>query len=103
MDAVFAKIPFTGDVTENETILKFAIKLYELDQARCAKYMPAIAKASVMVICDERCRDEIPHPFRQQLGQFVRQVVAQHAQTELAQMESQMSNEEKEELAKMMQ
>lgn len=78
-DAVFAKIPFNGDVNENETILKFAMKLFEVDQARAIKYMPTIAKTSVMVICDERCRDEIPLAFRKQLGQFVRQVVSQHA------------------------
>ena len=28
MDNIFNKIPFTGDETENETILKFAFKLY---------------------------------------------------------------------------
>jgi len=31
MDSVFEKIPFTGDDTENETILKFAWKLYQED------------------------------------------------------------------------
>ena len=31
MDGIFAKIPFTGDATENETILKFAFNLYNAD------------------------------------------------------------------------
>lgn len=29
IDSVFNQIPFEGDDTENETVLKFAAKLYE--------------------------------------------------------------------------
>ena len=29
LDSVFQKIPFQGDDAENETVLKFAAKLYE--------------------------------------------------------------------------
>ena len=31
LDSVLTKIPFEGDVTENETILKFAMKLYQAE------------------------------------------------------------------------
>jgi hypothetical protein len=39
LDEVFQQIPFSGDVNENETILNFAFKLYQSEQALCLKYM----------------------------------------------------------------
>jgi hypothetical protein len=75
LDSIFDKIPFLGDVTENETILKFAFKLYEQDQALCLKYMEKIAITCIKVICDERCRDDIKSDFRQKVGQFVKIIV----------------------------
>ena len=46
-----------GDLTENETVLKFTFKLYESDQATCIQYMNVIAKTAVKVIVDEKCAD----------------------------------------------
>jgi len=31
LSSIFSKVPFTGDDTENETILKFVFKLYQAD------------------------------------------------------------------------
>ena len=31
VNSIFSQIPFVGDETENETIINFAIKLYEVD------------------------------------------------------------------------
>ena len=39
IDSIFAKMPLCGDETENETVLKFAMKLYQQDQQCCLKYM----------------------------------------------------------------
>jgi len=83
MDSVFDKVPFTGDETENETILKFAFKLYQQDQAMCMKYMEKIATTCVKVIADEKCADVIEPKFKRQAGAFIKEVVMQHAQATL--------------------
>ena len=75
IDSVFQKIPFEGDETENETILKFAFKLYQADQATCLKYMEPIAKTCLKVIVDEKCADGIEAKFKKEVGQFIKSVV----------------------------
>ena len=79
MDSVFEKIPFTGDDTENETILKFAFKLYNNDQQLCLKYMDKIATTCVKVIADEKCADMMLPKFKREVGEFIKTVVMQHA------------------------
>jgi len=83
IDSIFQKIPFEGDMTENETILKFSFKLYEADQATCVKYMDNIARTALKVIVDEKCADEIKYTFKKEVGQFINKVVMQHAQNVL--------------------
>ena len=83
MDNIFQKIPFTGDETENETILKFAFKLYSADQEMCLKYMDKIATTSVKVIADEKCADQMLPKFKREVGQFIKTVVMKHAQSKL--------------------
>jgi hypothetical protein len=75
IDSIFQKIPFEGDMTENETILKFSFKLYEADQAMCVKYMDNIARTCIKAIVDERCADDIKYTFKYQIGQFINKVV----------------------------
>ena len=41
----------------SKTILKFAFKLFEADQATCVKYMDKIAYTCVKVIVDEKTAD----------------------------------------------
>lgn len=102
VDSVFQKIPFEGDDAENETALKFAAKLYEQDQATCLKYMDRIALACVKVLVDEKTADAIPTKFQYQVGQMINQIVAPHAQATLQELESKMSEHEKEQLQKFM-
>ena len=83
IDAIFQKIPFTGDDTENETIIKFAFELFKSDQETCLKYMDKLAITCVKVICDEKCADSIEPKFKKEVGQFINQVVVQHAQATL--------------------
>lgn len=67
------------------------------------KYQNPITTTCLKVVCDERCRDEIKTDFRKKVGQFIKVNVTQYAPAMLQQFESQMSAEEKEEMAKMMQ
>ena len=68
VDSICQKIPFEGDQTENETILKFIQKLYVADQATCIKYMVPIAKTCVKVIADEACADGMEAKFKREVG-----------------------------------
>jgi len=43
IESIYAKVPLTGDDTENECILKMSFKLYQSDQANCLKFMDKIA------------------------------------------------------------
>ena len=101
MDSVFSKIPFEGDVTENETILQFAFNMYNTtDQPIVLKYMPQIATTCIKVICDEKTSDSIQLKFRKTVGEFIKGAVMQHAQGLLQECEAKMTQDEKEELAK---
>ena len=71
VDSIFQKIPFEGDMTENETILKFTFKLFEVDQATCIRYMDNIARTAIKCIVDEKCADDLKKTFKQQVGQFI--------------------------------
>ena len=88
IDSVFQKIPFDGDETENETVIKFTMKLIQTDQATCIKYMENIAKTCVKIIVDERCADGVEAKFKKEVGQFIKTIVAQHAQPILQAMEA---------------
>ena len=79
IDSVFQKVPFHGDDTENETVLKFAFKLYQADEATCVKYMDQIARTAVKVIADEKCADSIEPKFKREVGQYINTVVVKHS------------------------
>lgn len=68
VESICQKIPFEGDLTENETVLKFIQKLYQVDQATCLKYMDAIAKTCVKVIADEATADGMEAKFKREVG-----------------------------------
>lgn len=68
IDSVFQKVPFQGDDTENETVLKFAFKLYQSDEQTCIKYMDQIARTAVKVIADEKCADGMEPKFKREVG-----------------------------------
>ena len=102
LGSVFNALPFEGDDTENETILKFALKLYQAEQETCVKYMDKIAQACVKVIADEKTADIMEPKFKREVGKFLLHVVMKYAQGTLQQMEASMTNDEKSELQKYM-
>mmetsp|Transcript_1414 Transcript_1414/g.1902 ORF Transcript_1414/g.1902 Transcript_1414/m.1902 type:complete len:396 (+) Transcript_1414:2138-3325(+) len=102
LDSMFEKIPFSGDDTENETVLKFAFKLYQQDNQTSLKYMEKIAQTCLKCIVDDKCADQLLPKFKREVGQFLKTVVVQHAQAYLQQAEGQMNEFEKKELAKYM-
>uniref|UniRef100_A0A7S3FVR3 Importin N-terminal domain-containing protein n=1 Tax=Strombidium rassoulzadegani TaxID=1082188 RepID=A0A7S3FVR3_9SPIT len=100
IDSVFQKIPFSGDETENETVLKFAFILYEADKETCVKYMEQIARTCVKVIADEKTADMMEPKFKKEVGQFINSAVVSHAAATLQELEGQMNQYEKEEMQK---
>jgi len=68
IESIFQKIPFEGDDTENECVLKFAKKLYQIDPETCIKHMNQIAKTCVKVIADEKCADGMETKFKKEVG-----------------------------------
>ena len=72
-------MPFQGDDTENETVLKFVFKLHQSDEATCIKYMDQIARTAVKVIADEKCADGIEAKFKREVGQFISTVIMKHS------------------------
>jgi len=101
IDSIFQKLPFNGDVAENETALEYAFSLFENDRATFDKYLGPIAKTAMKVLVDEKCVDEIKLEFRQKVALFTKSVLATHAEGLLKEMHDQMSDLEKEELKKM--
>ena len=81
------KIPFNGDVNENETILKFAFNIYSIckninhilnhiciEKAKIEPYMDNVIYTCMKVLVDEKC-DEIEDSFKYEVGKFVKNIV----------------------------
>lgn len=79
VDSVFEKIPFEGDDSENETVLKFAAKLYETDQETCLKHMDKIAITCVKCLVDDKASDALTAKFKYQVGEMINKIVVNHA------------------------
>ena len=79
VDSVLLAMPLEGDMTENETLLKFAWKLYQIDQALCLKYIDNITKTCVKTLIDEKCADDMKPEFKKEVGQFIKSVCSQHS------------------------
>lgn len=65
--------------------------------------MSAIATTCVQVICDDKIADVMKPAFKREVGQFIKSCVMQHASPVLQAMEANMSQDEKNELAKYLQ
>jgi len=79
VDSVLQAMPLEGDMTENETLLKFAWKLYQIDQPLCLKYIDNITKTCVKCLIDEKCADDMKPEFKKEVGQFIKNVSSQHS------------------------
>lgn len=99
IDFVMTKIPFTGDLNENETVLKYAFNLNSLQPEKAAPYMQNIALTCLKVLIDEKC-DEIPETFKVEVAKFIKGVIMTTHIALLQQAESQMSPDEKASIAK---
>lgn len=71
---VFSKIPFTGDLNENETVLRYAFNLNSLQPEKVQPYMQNVALTCFKVLIDEKC-DEIPDSFKQEVAKFIKGVI----------------------------
>lgn len=82
---VLSRIPFTGDVNENETVLRYAFNLnslckiemfkYYLEPEKIQPYMQNIAMTCIKVLVDEKC-DEVPESFKLEVAKFIKGVLA---------------------------
>jgi hypothetical protein len=87
---VLSKIPFSGDLNENETVLRYAFNLNSLQPEKTQPYMQNIALTCLKVLVDEKC-DEIPETFKVEVGKFIKGVImTSHIQL-LQSAEAQMS------------
>jgi hypothetical protein len=88
LDFLFTKIPFTGDLNENETVLRFAFNLnslckpaekslnilFYIEPEKIQPYMQQVTLTCLKVLVDEKC-DEIPQSFKQEVGRFIKNVI----------------------------
>ena len=110
LDFVLKNLPLTGDVNENETVLRYAMNLNSLRKKTntCLKailepqkiqpYMQQITITCIQVLVDEKC-DEIPATFKKEAAGFLKTVIMPTQLPLLQQIEAQMSAEEKQTLA----
>jgi hypothetical protein len=96
---VFTRIPFSGDLNENETVLRYAFNMNSLAPEKVQNYMQNIALTCLKVLVDEKC-DEIPETFKIEVGKFIKGVLMITHLELLQQAEAQMSTDEKQALAK---
>ena len=91
---IFSNAPLTGDMNENETVLKFAYNLFSLSPEKVQPYMHQVTLTSLKVLIDEKC-DEIEDSFKAEVGKFIKNVIMTQNLTLLQEMESKMSEDEK--------
>lgn len=88
-----SKIPFNGDVNENETVLKFSFNLYSQCKNMCCNvfverekvepHMGNITLTCMKVLVDEKC-DEVSEDFKREVGKFVKNVIMVSGEHNLA-------------------
>ena len=71
---VFTKIPFTGDLDENETVLRYAFNMNSLVPEKVQPFMQNITLTCLKVLVDEKCGD-IPETFKIEVGKFIKGVI----------------------------
>ena len=71
IDGLFAKVPFKGDESENETVLDFAFHLKTVDQEAFMRYIGPIAATCVYVLTDDKCHDTIEMKVKRRVAKFI--------------------------------
>lgn len=71
---IFTNSPLTGDLNENQTVLKFAFNLFNLSPEKVQPYFHQVTLTCLKVLIDEKC-DEIPESFKREVGQFIKNVI----------------------------
>ena len=75
------------------------MNMYSLAPEKITPFMQQVTMTCLKVLVDEKC-DEIPEPFKFEVGKFIKNVVMATQLPLLQQFEAQMSPEEKASLAK---
>ena len=68
---IFSVIPFQGDMTENETILKFAFALKAHYPDVFAANLDKVVQTCLMCIVNEKCAVDIPPKTKRDIGIFL--------------------------------
>ena len=101
---VMSAIPFDGDPTENETIIKFCMNENNLNTGRLEPHMERITLTCLKQLTDTRLARE-DESFKIITAKFIKNVImtTEEHRLRLVQLEAQMSNYERSQLAKYMQ
>ncbi len=97
-------IPFEGDPTENETVIKFCMNVNNLTTGRLEPYMEKITLTCLKQLTDTRLAKE-DEAFKVITAKFIKNVImtSDEHRLRLVQLEAQMSSYERNQLAKYMQ
>jgi len=97
-------IPFEGDPTENETVIKFCMNTNNLTTGRLEPHMERITLTCLKQLTDTRLAKE-DEAFKVLTAKFIKNVIitSETHRLRLVQLEAQMSNYERSQLAKYMQ
>lgn len=97
-------IPFEGDPTENETVIKFCMNVNNLTTGRLEPHMERITLTCLKQLTDTRLAKE-DEAFKVITAKFIKNVIitSETHRLRLVQLEAQMSGYERSQLAKYMQ
>jgi hypothetical protein len=97
-------IPFEGDPTENETVIKFCMNVNNLTTGRLEPHMEKITLTCLKQLTDTRLAKE-DEAFKVITAKFIKNVImtSEEHRLRLVQLEAQMSSYERSQLAKYMQ
>jgi hypothetical protein len=76
-NTIMSVIPFQGDVTENETVIKFCMNANNLMKGRLDPHMQKITMTALMILVDSRLVKETDETMKILTAKFIKNVIMQ--------------------------
>ena len=78
-------IPFEGDPSENQTVLKFIMNVNATQPGKVLPYMDKITLVCLKLLTDSRCKRDLDESFKVLTAKFIKNVIMDCGRPEIVQ------------------
>lgn len=78
-------IPFEGDPSENQTVLKFIMNMNATQPDKVLPYMDKITLVCLKLLTDSRCKRDLDENFKVLTAKFIKNVIMDCGRPEIVQ------------------